>query len=744
VYLPSGSDFCGTKKRAKDTPFTYLQELSKNDKRSKIDTLGGKTLFLKRLAHPSGKTVRCYGYRNGNGGVTLAYSTFHDGYDWEFVVLNHSDLEWYDRLPGMDDNEKIHICYFPLRINGSEHLLPDTVEALVDLQLNVLTREQVTPEWFLMRFASFTSRSGYFAFNCIYKQKIANWIEQSDNEDSGNENNDNPWRIIADFAGKPYEDPEEANDDEEDPNIGEEDGEDNYVISLEAVLEEKDLCYDADELLIGAQDEKYELYKQLLVKGGGNLSKANSAVTRQRNDFKNLAKWFKAPIQIRPIFFNQKRLKEAVIGLKLFPLVGSVPNGVEDLRKSLTTYFESNPDQTRPLIFDDTEAASEKTLDDSEKLLKQCLESYYLKKLEGKPRQYARRGSELEEPVLQRFVLEMEKTPHLYNDLKILQIVRVGLVQRISRPWVKASIDAIASIQVADVDGYKMVSMIGIEVKSRVTDKTAQQELETQVRARLNDFSKRIGRKRRKRKYIKLNATDPRLKNFVSAPHELIQLLHHAYVCKLNHVLWLVGDKHANIIAGVIVKFSDEMKAAWDKILRECYDMSLRQFYDDSEEMWSDERLQKVCEQVVLNKKGRLDLHTLKQQVYLWQNANKQLNFPLPVCKMMIPAPLAFHNDNKGGSDIQTRLGKEQKVRPPTKTLQGDLIGLHLDVVAIQIHRLMQIATAKPNLISAYASLKHFRQANNKRRSFKYSLLEITNVLVAFAKQAPVVGITGM
>jgi hypothetical protein len=64
-----------------------------------------------------------------------------------------------------------------------------------------------------------------------------------------------------------------------------------------------------------------------------------------------------------------------------------VSNGVEDLQKSSTTYFESNPDETRPLIFDDSEAASEKNLENSEKPLKQCLlESYYLEKLEGKPK----------------------------------------------------------------------------------------------------------------------------------------------------------------------------------------------------------------------------------------------------------------------------------------------------------------------------------------------------------------------
>jgi hypothetical protein len=81
--------------------------------------------------------------------------------------------------------------------------------------------------------------------------------------------------------------------------------------------------------------------------------------------------------------------------------------------------------------------------------------------------------------------------------------------------------------------------------------------------------------------------------------------------------------------------------------------MSLKQFYDDLEKMWSDEQLKKVCEQIVLNKNGQLDLHTLKQQAYIWQNTNnKQLNLPLPICKMMIPAPLAFHNDKKGGSDI--------------------------------------------------------------------------------------------
>jgi hypothetical protein len=55
-------------------------------------------------------------------------------------------------------------------------------------------------------------------------------------------------------------------------------------------------------------------------------------------------------------------------------LVGYVPNGVEDLRKIVTANFGANPDEACPLIVDDSEAASEKNLGDSEKLLKQCLE----------------------------------------------------------------------------------------------------------------------------------------------------------------------------------------------------------------------------------------------------------------------------------------------------------------------------------------------------------------------------------
>jgi hypothetical protein len=233
--------------------------------------------------------------------------------------LNHADLEWYDKLPDIVHwEEKIQKCYSPLHINGSEDLLSDTVVPLLDLNFKVLTREQVRPKWFFMHFASFTSCSGYFTFSCIYKQKIANWTEQSDDVDYVNENTDNPWRIIADFVGKSYDNPEETNDNKGDPYLGKEDVEDDYFISLEDVFEKTDLYDYANEFLIGAQDAKYESYKQLLVKGGGSLSKANSSAMRQRNDFKNLAKCFKAPIQIHPTLFNQKRLKEAVIGLKLF------------------------------------------------------------------------------------------------------------------------------------------------------------------------------------------------------------------------------------------------------------------------------------------------------------------------------------------------------------------------------------------------------------------------------------------
>jgi hypothetical protein len=68
----------------------------------------------------------------------------------------------------------------------------------------------------------------------------------------------------------------------------------------------------------------------------------------------------------------------------------------------------------------------------------------------------------------------------------------VGLVQKISCPFVKGSIDAIASIQVVNNLCTKVVTLMGIEIKSRVTGKTAQQELETQVQACLSMTSQNI------------------------------------------------------------------------------------------------------------------------------------------------------------------------------------------------------------------------------------------------------------
>ena len=74
-------------------------------------------------------------------------------------------------------------------------------------------------------------------------------------------------------------------------------------------------------------------------------------------------------------------------------------------------------------------------------------------------------------------------------------------------------------------------------------------------------------------------------KRFIPNNHELVQILHHAFVYSLKLVLLLVGDNKGTIIRGVWVEFNDIIMEAYKVFLRQCYDVSLKWAYSlESEE----------------------------------------------------------------------------------------------------------------------------------------------------------------
>jgi len=144
--------------------------------------------------------------------------------------------------------------------------------------------------------------------------------------------------------------------------------------------------------------------------------------------------------------------------------------------------------------------------------------------LQGKAKKWASLGHYLE-PILGNSLLQHSAEGKTTSaGLVVKQLYRVGLVQKKEQPCVKCSVDFFGA---AEIDG--VFCGFVVEVKGRVTS----------------------------------------LKSYFEKVTESIQILHHAFVFGINHVLLLVGDQ-TGIISGVLVKFDNEILEAASNVPPHC------------------------------------------------------------------------------------------------------------------------------------------------------------------------------
>ena len=101
--LKSGADVLGTIKRAASWPFTYQQNLGRNDKRTLLSTKGAPTLWMKLQTRANVfKSLAAFAFRSGTDNVSMAISSMHHRHQWEGVALFPQEIE----LSPMDRREK--------------------------------------------------------------------------------------------------------------------------------------------------------------------------------------------------------------------------------------------------------------------------------------------------------------------------------------------------------------------------------------------------------------------------------------------------------------------------------------------------------------------------------------------------------------------------------------------------------------------------------------------------------------
>ena len=119
---------------------------------------------------------------------------------------------------------------------------------------------------------------------------------------------------------------------------------------------------------------------------------------------------------------------------------------------------------------------------------------------------------------------------------------------------------------------------------------------------------------------------------------------------------------------------------------------------------------------VEVNKSKLVDFNTLEQRFLVWQQLMKMR--PLVPLKHIIPLVCAYWNGGKPAGDIVTQMEWENNFLLPVITPQTLCIKkTSLYHPLYQIHCMLQLVSAKEDL-GKYSSIKSYREAANKRRSF--------------------------
>eukprot|EP00978_Attheya_sp_CCMP212_P042773 scaffold266548_cov105-Attheya_sp.AAC.1 len=355
-----------------------------------------------------------------------------------------------------------------------------------------------------------------------------------------------------------------------------------------------------------------------------------------------------------------------------------------------------------------------------------------IRKKIGQAKGYANRGHELEKPILERLLRHSREglTP-----IKVLELGSAPLVLRnnVGMPCVGGSVDAVARAVVpleGEDDEDQEEELILVEAKARVTASTEAKERRRQGYARLANGANSRRRHATRTKYWEINAQSEDFAFFVDDKMEALQILHHAFVYDVRYVLLLMGNDTADIISGIFVKFDENLKEAWKLVLRDMGRLSLGwAYYDGTRNGPHFDRgfIDPVLARIKLHNKkdGALDFASFHQWVLLWYDIRFRKALPLPPIARIIPFAISMWNAFKGGSDTLTKLIWNADYDPPTDDIQAHAVARLLLLSVTVIHRLRHMATAKADL-NFYRSLRHYRNAANKRASFHKTLLDLS------------------
>jgi len=309
------------------------------------------------------------------------------------------------------------------------------------------------------------------------------------------------------------------------------------------------------------------------------------------------------------------------------------------------------------------------------KTIKAILLKSFMPRLTGERREYCSLGHQLELPVFMSFMRDMNENQKLA--ITVGGAYAAGLVAKKDRLYAKDSIDFLAGVQ---CNGQENHEIWGVEIKARVTIKTMQEE---------EDWMVKTGRR-----HSYLRVRDSKVYKNVPKVDERFQLLHHAYVWGLRTIMLLVGDRQSNVIQGTVVDYDEGLIAAYDKVLFDIYELSLKWIYnsgdDDIESSIGPLVATDLANELIATING---VETLSGAVSLWKEIflNPLIPLPLPSLHRIIPAPHAYWNSVKSGSDTCTKLIDSCPLIVPHCNCETRATGRIIMLCFVVIHRLRQI-----------------------------------------------------
>ena len=362
-----------------------------------------------------------------------------------------------------------------------------------------------------------------------------------------------------------------------------------------------------------AVSEEYVEY--ILTRLGGDAELGDLENTPFVSKRKLLLAWAQSPACFRRYFFEQDVDVLKKIG-ELVGCHGKVKNRRKPvpIRKEILKHLQEHPvesfdDPVTQLAEEAAEAALNESDDDGtvvelskkQEVWQAFLQQTFLKPLSKQKteseamskRSYCRRGHELEAPIVQSFLKDQQSNEHLRRSypVEISDVCDAGLVAKSREEFhAKGSIDFVAvgtrKKKRGDPPGTPLTTeTVGIEIKARLSPKTLGEEekhfyeIKRYFESQGGSNSHRFASAKEK-KYFKCAADSDDFARIVRSSHELIQLLHHAYIFNLNYVLLLIGDTQGQVVFGVLVKVDMDVREAYGTVLLDIREEYLGLFYD--------------------------------------------------------------------------------------------------------------------------------------------------------------------